>query len=105
MILDVDLVEVLPPVLVTGLGRDAIFTCSSTSAVIVDVDWLINGTSFNSLQLNDVDQGFEPISGLGVLRFSSVTLEYNNTLIQCIANTTSHGVVSSRNSTLLIPGI
>ncbi len=93
-----------PDVLVTGLGHSAIFTCSSTSTVIVDVAWLINGTSFNSLQLNDVDQGFEPISATGVLRFSSVPLEYNNTRIQCRANTTSHGVVSSRISILLVQG-
>ena len=90
--------------LVAGLGRDAVFTCISSSAVVTNVEWLINGRSLNGLQLSNVDQGFEPVSGVGSLRFRNVSVEYNNTVVQCIANTSSQRQISSRNSKLLIQG-
>jgi hypothetical protein len=70
----------------------------------IHIEWQINGTSLNNLQLSNVVQGFEPISGVGTLRFSNVPVEYNNTVVQCTVNTSSQGQMASGNSMLLIQG-
>ena len=95
---------IVEPVRVAGLGGDAIFICNF--ATTIDVEWLINGTALSSLQLGEhVEQTFVPSIPLGTLEFTNVPLEYNNTRIQCRANTTSDGILMSQNSTLLIQGL
>ena len=87
------------------MGGDAVFSCLSTSSLVVSIEWLVNETDLNSLQLTDVNQGFEPIGRVGTLRFDNVSLEYNNTRIQCKVYTSTEGEVLSKNSTLLIQGL
>ena len=94
----------MPPLLVAGLGGSATFTCSHHSSV--NIEWLVNGTSLTSLQL-DVVQGFIPVGSVqvGSLEFRNVQVEYNNTRTQCIVNTTSHELIQSQNSMLLVQGL
>ena len=84
------------------LGGDTAFTCRGTSAV-QQIQWLVNGT-----QLEDLDQrnGIEHdvTFGLGHLTFRNISVEYNDTTIQCIVALTSGEILSSNNATLLVQG-
>ena len=76
---------------VAGLGSDVTYTCFA-----VNVEWLLNGTSLSSLQLDDVFQASVSVDNVPVgssLVFRSVPVEYNNTMIQCSVNTRSHDII------------
>ena len=77
-----------------GLGGDAVLTCIS-SPLADSVEWLINGTFLDVLQLSGVTEQHITI------RFSNVPAEYNKTRIQCRADT----VPSSETATLLVQGL
>ena len=88
-----------------GLGDSATFACTNPSSV--SVEWLLNETSLTSLQLDDVIQAFGVVGNvrIGSLQFRNIPMEYNNTRIQCIVNTTSQGVILSPNATLVVQGL
>ena len=92
----------VPSVMVAGIGHDTVFTCESQDAVNY-IEWLINGTLLTHLQLSNVDQSFDE-PDFGSLQFRSVPSAYNGTKVQCIANSTSAGIITSSNSTLLVQG-
>ena len=48
------------------------------------MQWLINGTLLENLNLSNVNARFS--RGVGRLEISRIPLEYNGTTIQCIAN-------------------
>ena len=96
-------VQLQPTKQVTLLGGFAAFTCGVSFSTVVSVEWLVNGTSFNSHQLQNVEQTFVGI--IGNLQFLNVFSDHNNTRIQCLASTSSDGVLPSEISILLVQGI
>ncbi len=80
------------------------YTCGSSSATITSVQWLINGTQFEDLNLTNVGTDFNEFSRLGILLFSNLSVEYNNTNIQCRAVLNNGETLYSNNLTLLIQG-
>ena len=85
------------------VGGVSTFTCITTTSPIVSVEWLVNGTSFNSSQLHNVEQALA--AGSGILRFNNVTIDDNNTVIQCLATTPSQEVWPTGTSLLRVQGI
>ncbi len=79
-------------------GNHPTFNCVSPSA---SVEWLINGTRLEELSLTNMATEFSQISRQGILVFGNVSVEYNNTNIQCRA-TLSNG--ETVDSTLLVQG-
>ena len=96
-------VQLTPVDPVVHAGGVATFTCAATSSTIVSVEWLVNGTSLNSHPLQNVEQAFA--LGSGLLRFSNVSMDDNNTRVQCLATTSSEEVLSSNISLLRVQGI
>ncbi len=82
-------------------GRNPVLTCASISGIIISVEWLINGTELEDLSLTNVEAGF---IGQGVLVFNNISVEYNNTNIQCRANLSNGETVDSNDFTLLVQG-
>ena len=84
------------------MGGEATFICIASTMPIMNLEWHVNGESLSSLQLSNVVQLFS--HGVGTLRFDNVTVDYNDTRVQCLATTSSGEVVASTNSTLLVQG-
>ncbi len=68
-------------------GVNPVFNCGSASVTITSVEWLIS-----------------QISGQGTLVFNNISVEYNNTNIQCRANSSNGETADSNNLTLLVQG-
>ena len=94
--------QLLPDDPVLPLGGFTSFRFVVTSSTVVNAEWLMNGTSFNSSQLHNVEQGVA--AGIAILSLSNVSMDYNNTRIQCLANTSSGEVVPSKISLLRVQG-
>ncbi len=80
------------------------FVCQSiNNPGIQQFQWLVNGTP---LEDNDQRDGIEEhmTRTTGILTFLNVTVEYNNTTIQCIANYTSGAIMYSNSAKLLVQG-
>ncbi len=82
-------------------GRDPVLNCASIPGTITSVEWLINGTRLEDLSLTNVETGF---IGQGVLVFNNISVEYNNTNIQCRDNLSNGETEDSNNFTLLVQG-
>ena len=100
------MVQLTPLHFVAALGSNTSFTCSHLSSVM-NVEWFLNGISFTSLQPNDIFQAFGSVGNvqIGSLQFINIPVEYNNTRIQCVVNTSSHETLLSQNSTLIVEGL
>ncbi len=85
-------------------GNNPGYTCRSSSVIITSVQWLINGRPLEDLSLTNVVAAFVAQTRQGSLVFKSVSVEYNNTNIQCRATLSSGETVDSNNSTLLVQG-
>ena len=85
-------------------GNNPTFNCASLSRTVTSVQWLINGTRLGDLSLTNVETEFSQISGQGVLVFNNISVEYNNTNIQCRATLSNGETADSNNSTLLVQG-
>ncbi len=86
-------------------GHDPVLNCASLSGTtITSVEWLKNGTQFEDLSLTNVETGFSQLSRQGTLVFSNISVEYNNTNIQCRATLNNGETVDSNNFTLLVQG-
>ena len=70
-------------------GGSIRFNCLSPGAV--GVEWLVNGTSLENLNLNNVTAEFAEGIG-GVLTLTNLPVEYNMTRITCILTGTSQVV-------------
>ncbi len=85
-------------------GRNPTYSCASISGTITSVEWLINGTRLEDLSLTNVVTEFSELTEQGTLRFNNISVEYNNTNIQCRATLSNGETVDSNNVTLLVQG-
>lgn len=102
------IVNVFPPgEFISYPGGRAAFTCASLSAseggnVIASIEWLANSTVIDP-ELEHVDVSFIDVgNGLGMLQFTNLSLEYNNSNIRCRAFLKSGGVQTSNDARLLL---
>ena len=98
------LVDVNPDEFITIPGGSATYACIINSGVsgdfIESMQWLVNDTLVEDLELDNVF-----VTGLKRLRFTMITVEFNNTSIRCRANFTSGTIrISEEESMLLIQG-
>ena len=103
LMLCINFVDVLilngPPV--SYVGARATFACSGED--IVSVQWLVNGTLDDGLNMNLASE-FSQIRRVGDLLIRDVLMEYNGITIQCRANSSSESITYSNNITLLVQG-
>ena len=89
---------------VSYVGGRASYDCFG-GGVIVDVQWLVNGTRVEDLNLgDDVVVEFSLAREEGDLLFRNIPAEYNETTIQCRANYSSETSSTSGTVTLLLQG-
>ena len=70
----------------------------------MNVQWLVNGTLLNSSHMNNnIVSEFSQITRVGNLLLRDVQ-QYNGTIIQCRANTSSGSIIYSNIMTLLVQG-
>ncbi len=79
-------------------------SCASPSDTVTNVEWFINETQLEDLNLTNVVTDFSEPTGLGILRFNDISVEYNNTNIQCRANLSDGETEDSNNVILLVQG-
>ncbi len=70
---------------------------------IQQYQWLVNETQLEDLDLGDRVQVDESRS-TRILSFMNISVEYNDTTIQCIVTLTSGEIIRSNNATLLVQG-
>ncbi len=82
-------------------GRAEISCIAAPSAEVVDMQWLINGTLFDNLNLTNVT---EVLVGVGIMKliFVSIPVEYNVTRIRCTVEFSGGRLQTSPNDTLLL---
>ncbi len=85
-------------------GDSPIFICGPSSGTITSIEWLINGTRLEDLNLTNVKTELSNITTQETLFFNNISVEYNNTNIQCIATLSNGESVDSNNHTLLVQG-
>ena len=88
--------------IVSFVGATPSFICYD-GGDIVSVQWLLNGTLDDGLNMNVVSE-FGQISRVGHLIICDVSMEYNGTTIQCRANSSSGSITCSNIITLLVQG-
>ena len=81
------------------VGARATFACLGED--IVSVQWLLNGTLDDGLNMNVVSE-FSQIRHVGDLLIRDVLMEYNGTTIQCRANSSSGSITYSNSITLYL---
>lgn len=92
-----------PDHFVSTPGGDATFRCLSVSGdQLVIVQWFINGTLLENLNLKNVEIALFPTTGSGSLRFTDLPHEYNMTRIRCRATFSSGTSATSSDSTVLL---
>lgn len=89
------------------VGGCAVFNCVPLSGQISQVQWALNGSSIEILNLTNVESQFSNIrDGIGSLLFRNLSVDMNNTLISCSATEDSEEEVCSTNKpTLLLQGM
>ena len=97
---------VIPEEYVSRPGGRAFFTCQTSGVSVVDVQWLVNGTELDSLNLTNVRATLETAGTRKRWRllFTQIPVEYNTTTVNCIAMTMNENLTATQNSTLLIQG-
>ncbi len=88
-------------------GVNPVFNCKAASnapITITSVQWLINETPLEDLSLTNVETEFSQLSRQGILVFDNISVEYNNTNIQCRATLSNGETVDSNNVALLVQG-
>ncbi len=85
-------------------GNNPTFNCGSSFVTITSVEWLINGTPLEDLSLTNAVTEFSQLSRQGGLILNDISVEYNNTNIQCRATLDNRETVDSNNVTFLIQG-
>ncbi len=99
-----------PDVVVSYPGGPARFRCISISRqVIANVQWLLNGSSLDSLTLRNVSHSlaqdeFTNQITTATLNFADIPVEYNNTIIQCSVEYTTGSFEASEEAVLLLQG-
>ena len=87
--------------LVSTPGETVHFVCQPRGGRITSLQWLINETLVETLQLN-ATRTFE--FGIGTLTFNNILLSYNGTRITCDASVNSGAVNITRHSKLYVQG-
>ena len=103
-----DTVSVSPSNPVTSIGtKNYTFTCLFTLVGSERVSWLLNGSSLESLELDDVDAVFEVLGTniVGCLTFRNLIAEYNETVVQCRGHVQSGRTHISEGVLLLLQGM
>ena len=92
-----------PDRFVSTPGGSATFICLSTGMRIVSLQWLVNGSLVENLNLTNVRTEFD--NNKGVLIFDDIPVEYNMSSIGCmvIAEGNSEPLLS-QNSSLILQG-
>ena len=105
-IISIFVVSVIPDEYVSTPGGNAFFFCQTSGVSVVDVQWLVNGTELDSLNLTNVTSTLETAGTRkqGSLVFTQIPVEYNTTTVNCIAMTMNENLTAAQNSTLLIQG-
>ncbi len=85
-------------------GDNPTYNCASPLFTITSVQWLIDETRLEDLSLTNVETEFSQLTEQGTLRFNDISVEYNNTNIQCRATLSNGETVDSNNVTLLVQG-
>ena len=91
----------------TTLGGGATFRCFSIDhADFSSVQWLVNDTELENFNITGVKESFRTGSYYGILEFSEIPLQYNETSVQCRATLSSGNNIpeSSEPSQLLLQG-
>ena len=79
-------VIVLPEELVVTQDSDAYYLCTTSAETIIGIQWLLNNTLLEDLNVTDVRAVFSGnLGGSGRLIFSRIPLKYNSTNITCRA--------------------
>ena len=92
-----------PDRFVSTPGESATFVCLSPGIRIVSLQWLVNGSLVENLNLTNVRTEFDNISG--VLRFDDIPEEYNMSRIRCMAIAEGNSEpLLSQNSSLILQG-
>ncbi len=95
-------VAVFPPnEFVAVVSGAATFRCISVDRII-SVRWLVNSTLLNSANLVNVQEHFSEVFGIGILEFTDIPREYNNTRIGCRVELGGGRILLSRDATLLL---
>lgn len=68
---------------VTTLHGGAVFTCFSQRTEIGRIQWLLNGTSIEDQQVQNVEIVISFSRGIGRLDLNNLPSEYNNSRIEC----------------------
>ncbi len=98
----------LPHERVITPGGEATFTClyrdTAEDVPYVQFQWFVNGTQVEELNLGD--RIITDVNDLiGHIHFINVTVEYNDTTVQCRVNNTSGDITfSDNNATLFVQG-
>ncbi len=81
------------------------YYCGSSSGTTTNVEWLINGTRLEDLNLNYyVRTYYRQYTRQGYLEFYYIMSYYNNTTIQCRATLNNGEIGDSNSPTLLVQG-
>ena len=76
-------------------GSRATIRCSESPLRLPSVQWLVNGSTLEDLNLRNVSVVLDPDLQASFLDFTELPLEYNMTRVNCSANATSGRRVSS----------
>ena len=94
---------------ITFQGEDTITFCFYNSDFYDDsplgIDWVVNGSFLDTLDIPNVVTVFSASMGFGELRFSNLTLELDMTTIRCRARFEQRFSMMSTESLLLVQGI
>ncbi len=98
--------DILPPnEKVIPTGGYVTFTCINRATnEDVQFQWLVNGTRVENLNLEDMIMTDDRNNFVGLILFMNITVDYNNTIVQCKVNFTSGDIILSDNATLLVQG-
>ncbi len=97
------IIDIIPdPLRVAYLGGETTFTCSYTPlrGRIQHIQWIVNGTQAELIQTDGIM--VENIQNVGHLHFINISVEHNDTTIQCRVNLTSGEITN--NATLHVQG-
>ncbi len=98
---------IFQPMRVASLGGPTAFICmyAPFHNNIQQFQWIING---KQVEEDEQREGImvhnDIVKNVGHLFFNNISVEYNDTIIQCIVNLTSGDMIESNNATLFIQG-
>ena len=93
------------PLRVAYLGGETTFTCLCTPIIrghIEHIQWKVNETRVELIQTDGIV--VENIRNVGHLHFINVSVEHNDTNIQCIIYFSSREMIRSNNAILFVQG-